>query len=186
LLVAGELLVADECAADCEERFVDVGAAVVAAREAALVVQPGERALDHPAFGSQSGAVLGRLLGCTAFGDSWRDPSGTQLAAVTGRVVGAVGEQRLGTETVVRADRRDTIDELDQLRDVVAVGGGERDRERQPVAAADQVVLAAFARAVDRRGPGLLAPPLARTCELSTTARDQSIWSRSSSSSNNT
>jgi hypothetical protein len=33
-----ELLVADECAADREEGFVDVGASVVAALEAAVLV----------------------------------------------------------------------------------------------------------------------------------------------------
>ena len=184
--MSGELLVADERAADREERFVDVGAPVVAAREAAVVVQPGEGALDDPALDSQAGAVLGWLLGAAAFGDPRRDASGAQFQAVTGRVVGAIREQRLGAEAAVRADRRDAIDELEQLGDVVAVRRGQRDRERQPVAAADQVVLAAFARAVDRRGAGLLAPPLARTCELSTTPRDQSIWPRSSSSSNST
>jgi hypothetical protein len=42
------LLVADEGGADGEEGFVDVGAAVVAAIEAAVLVHPGERALDHP------------------------------------------------------------------------------------------------------------------------------------------
>jgi hypothetical protein len=73
-----------------------------------------------------------------------------QLAKVTGRVVGAVSEQRLGAETIVRTDRRDTVDELEQLRDVVAVARRQRRGERHAVAAADQVVLTAFARAVDR------------------------------------
>ena len=184
--MSGELLVADEGAADREECFVDVGAPVVAAGEAALVVQPGDGAFDHPALGSQAGAVFGGMLGAAALGDPWRDATRPERCAVSAAVVGAVGQQRLGAEAVVRADRRDTVDELEQLGDVVAVPRRQRDRERQPVAAADQVVLAAFARAVDRRGPGLLAPPLARTCELSTTARDQAIWPRSSSSSNST
>ena len=184
--MSGELLLADEGAADREECFVDVGAPVVAAGEAALVVQPGDRAFDNPALDSESGAVLGWLLGAAAFGDSRRDAPGAQFAPVTGRVVGAIREQRFGAEATMRADRWDAVDELEQLRDVVAVRRCQGDRQRHAVAAADQVVLAAFARAVDRRGPGLLAPPLARTCELSTTARDQSIWPASSSSSNST
>lgn len=184
--MSGELLVADEGAADREECFVDVGAPVVAAGEAAVVVQPGDRALNDPALGPQTGAVFGWLLGAAAFGDPRRDPPRAQFAGVAGRVVGAIGQERLGPEAVVRADRWDTINELDQLGDVVAIRGRQRRGQRQPVAAADQVVLAAFARAVDRRGPGLLAPPLARTCELSTTALDQSIWPRSSSSSSST
>jgi hypothetical protein len=44
-----ELLVANEGASDGEEGFMDVGASVVAAIEAAMLVQPGDRALDHPA-----------------------------------------------------------------------------------------------------------------------------------------
>ena len=184
--MSGELLLADEGAADREECFVDVGATVVAAREAAVVVQPGDAAFDDPALDSEPGAVFGGLLGAAALGDPRRDAASAQFATVACRVVGAVGQQRLGAEAAVGANRWDTVDELEQLCYVVTVGGGQRDRQRDPVAAADQVVLAAFARAVDRRGAGLLAPPLARTCELSTTARDQSIWPASSSSSNST
>lgn len=40
---------ANEGASDGEEGFMDVGASVVAAIEAAMLVQPGDRALDHPA-----------------------------------------------------------------------------------------------------------------------------------------
>ncbi len=40
---------ADEGAADREEGFVDVGASVVATVQAAVLVQPGDRALDYPA-----------------------------------------------------------------------------------------------------------------------------------------
>ena len=54
---------ADQCAADRHECFVDVGAAVIAARESAMIVQPGERALDHPSLGAQAGAVRGLALG---------------------------------------------------------------------------------------------------------------------------
>ena len=184
--MSGDVLLADEGAADREERFVDVGAPVVAAGEAAVVVQPGEGALHDPALGSEPGAVLAGALGGTALGDLGHDSAGAQLGTVTLGVIRTVGEQRLRAELAVGADRRDAVDEVGQLGDVVAIGRGQRRRERDPVARADQVVFAALAAAVDWRGPGLLAPPLARTCELSTTARDQSIWPASSSSSNST
>jgi hypothetical protein len=45
-----ELLSADEGAADREEGFVDVGATV----QAAVAVQPGDRALDYPAVFAQT------------------------------------------------------------------------------------------------------------------------------------
>ena len=48
------MFVADEGAADGEEGFVDVGASVVAAVQAAVLVQPGDRSLDHPAFFAES------------------------------------------------------------------------------------------------------------------------------------
>lgn len=44
------MLVADEGAADDEEGFVDVLAAVVATIEAPVGVKPGDRALHYPAF----------------------------------------------------------------------------------------------------------------------------------------
>ena len=50
-------LEADEAAADREERFVDVVAAFVADAQAAVLVQPGDRALDDPALAAEPGAV---------------------------------------------------------------------------------------------------------------------------------
>lgn len=72
---------------------MDVGAAVIAAREAAVVVQPGEGALDDPALRPKPGPVLG-----VALGDLRRDPTVTQLGAMAAAVVGAVGEQHLRSE----------------------------------------------------------------------------------------
>ena len=74
---AGEGFEADEAAADFEERFVDVVAAFVADAEPAVLVQPGERALDDPALAAEPGAV--RTLG---LGDPGTDASGAQCAAV--------------------------------------------------------------------------------------------------------
>ena len=53
---------------------MDVGAALVAARKAPVVVKPGERALHDPALAAQPGAVL-----YLAFCDSGSDPTGAQL-----------------------------------------------------------------------------------------------------------
>ena len=54
-----ESAVADEAAAEGEEGFVDVGAAVVADEQPFELVQPGEGALDDPAVAAEAGAVLG-------------------------------------------------------------------------------------------------------------------------------
>jgi hypothetical protein len=60
--------VADDAAAECEERLVDVGAAVVADEQSFELVEPGEGALDHPAVAAESGAMLG-----LAPSDLWSD-----------------------------------------------------------------------------------------------------------------
>lgn len=168
-------------AGEGEHGFVDVGSAGVTACEVTVGVQPGDRALDNPPFAAQAGTVAGG-----AFGDLGGDPALPEFIAVLAAVVGSIGEQRFWSELAVAARRRDTIHELGELRDVVAVSTGQRDRQRGAVAVDDQVVLAAQTGAVDRGRAGLLAPPLARTCELSTTARDQSIWPASCSSSKST
>ena len=48
---------ADEAAAEGEERFVDLVAAVVADEQPFELMQPGEGALDHPAVAAEPGAV---------------------------------------------------------------------------------------------------------------------------------
>jgi hypothetical protein len=172
---------ADVGAGEGEHGFVDVGAAGVSAGEVAVGVQPGDRSLDHPAVASETGPVAG-----VAFGDVGCDPAFSQFAAVVLGIVGPVGVNAAWTELAVTACRWHAIHELEELRDVVAVGARQCDRERDAFPVDDYVVLAARTRAIDRRGAGLLAPPLARTCELSTTARDQSISPASCNSSSRT
>jgi len=172
---------ADQGAADREEGFVNVLTAVVAAFKTPVLVQPGDRALDHPSFSAEPGAVAG-----FAFGDPWRDPSLSEFLAVFAAVVGAIGEQHLGPELAVPAGRWDPVYQRHELGDVVAVRRCERRGQRCALTIADHVVLGARPTAIDRGGPSLPAPPLARTCELSTTALDQSSSPASCNSSNST
>jgi hypothetical protein len=69
--------------------------------------------------------------------------------AVALAVVGAVGEHLLGAELAITAPRRHTVHEREQLGDVMTVCRGHGRGERDPVAAADQVMLAARPGAVD-------------------------------------
>jgi hypothetical protein len=55
--------VADEAAAEREERLVDLRPAVVADEQPLEVMEPGEGALDHPAGAAEPGAVLGLATG---------------------------------------------------------------------------------------------------------------------------
>jgi hypothetical protein len=133
---------ADEAAADREEGFVDVVAALVADAEAAVLVEPGDRALDHPALLSESGAVW--ALGP---GDLRLDVPAAQLAPTLACVVGAVADEPLRSATRPSAPsthRWDRVHERNHLGDVVAVAGGQADRQRCAATAGDHVVLGAL------------------------------------------
>ncbi len=80
-----------------------------------------------------------------------------QLTAVLVVVVAAVGDEAVGSlagPADLAADGGDAVDEGQQLGDVVAVAGGQRDGQRDAVAVDQQAVLGAQAGAVNRRGPG--------------------------------
>lgn len=91
-------MVADQRAANREEGFVDVVPAVVASLKASVLVQPGDRVLDHPAIFAKP-----RAVGRVAFGDSRCDAALAERLAVLAAVVGAVGEQDLRSELAVAA-----------------------------------------------------------------------------------
>jgi hypothetical protein len=152
---------------------MDVGAAFGADAEASVLVKPGDGALDDPAFFAESGAVLGALSG-----DRGADAAGSELAAVAARLVGAVAKQPFGATTrpaSFAAHWRDSVDQRQQLEDVVPVPAVEGERERGAASAGQRMVLGTAPGAVNRAWSRLLAPPTARTCELSITAPDQSI-----------
>jgi hypothetical protein len=131
--------VADQCAGELEQAEVDVGAALVAGAQAFEGVQPGEAAFDDPADLAQPGAMRG-----AAAGDAWGDAALAQQAPVLVEVVAAVGEQlaRLASRPPTQpTDRRDRVDQSQQLGDIVAVAAGQRDRERDAMGVDDQVVL---------------------------------------------
>lgn len=127
---------------------MDVGAALIAGAQPLEGVQPGEAALDHPALLAQAGAV-----GDAAAGDPRGDPAGAELTAVDVVVIAAVGDQlarSAARPATAAADRGDGVDQRNELRDVVAIAAGQRDRQRDAAGLADQVVLGAGPAAVDR------------------------------------
>jgi hypothetical protein len=76
-------------------------------------------------------------------------------------VVAAVGKQRLRSAARSAGPtphRRHALEQLQQLRDVVAVGRGQRPGEREPAAVYEQVMLAARPSSVNRAGTRLRAP----------------------------
>ena len=152
---------ADEAAAEREECFVNVATAVVADEQPFELVQPGEGALDDPAVAAEPGAVRG-LAAC----DLGFDPAPSELATVAVVVVAAVGRHSLGPSpwsADLAAHRRDTIDERDQLGDVVAVAARERPGERDPGGIDQEVMLRPVSGSVNRARARLGAPFFACT-----------------------
>jgi hypothetical protein len=64
---SGQVALADDGGAECEEGFVEGAVAFVAGSEAAEVVQPGEGSFDDPADFAEAGAVLGGAAGDERF-----------------------------------------------------------------------------------------------------------------------
>jgi hypothetical protein len=135
---------------------VDVVAAIGADEESAAVVEPGEGALHDPTVATEPGTVCG----LTARDDGF-DATAPDEAAVFVVVVAAVGDQRARSSSRAAdpaADGRHPVEQLEQLRDVVAVAAGERPGERDPAAVYEQVVLATGSAAINRARAGLGAP----------------------------
>jgi hypothetical protein len=135
---------------------VDVVAAVGADQESAAVVEPGEGAFDNPAVAAEAGAVLG-----LAASDHGLDAALPDEASVLVVVVASVGEQRPGPSSGsadAATDGRHSVEQFEELGDVVAVAAGERPGERDAAAVYEEVMLAAAAAPVDRTGTSFGAP----------------------------
>jgi hypothetical protein len=66
-----------------------------------------------------------------------------ELFAVTLKIVRSVGIQAPRSELAAAAGRRDKVYELGELRDVVAVGSRQRERQQCAIATDNHMVLAA-------------------------------------------
>ena len=136
-------------------------------------MQPGEGALDDPAEAAEAGAVL-----CLAAGDDWLDPPLSELPAVAVVVVAAIADKLVGSAARSPDDAahgRHTVDQRDQLSDVVAVTAGEREGKRDTALVDQEVVFRAQPSTVNRARARLGAPFFACTWLESTTARAHSI-----------
>ena len=140
---------------------MDLVAAVVADEQTFELVQPGEGAFDDPAVAAESGAVTGaaaRDFGC--------DAAAAKLATMALVVVAAVGGQPLGPSAWpadLAAHRRHTVDQRDQLSDVMAVAAGDRPGKRDPRRVYEKVMLRAVSGSINRARARLGAPFFACT-----------------------
>jgi len=130
---------------------------------------------DKPASDAKSAAML-----CAPLRDLRFDPALSQRATMWFRVVTAVALHSLRfllRPAASAADRRDRVDEGNELSDVVDVRGSQDRREGNPLAISDDMMLRARLAPIGGIRARFFPPCTARIDELSTMARDQSILS---------
>src|SRR5437762_12480039 len=135
-------------------------------------MQPGEGALDDPADAAEPGAVLG-LTACDLGGDA----AAAGFAPVLVVVVAAIGDDTAGSLSRppdLAAHRRHSLDQRDQLRDVVAVSARNGPGEWDPGCVYEKVMLGAVSGSINRARARRGAPFFACTWLESATARAHS------------
>ena len=150
-----------------------VGALLVPHAKSAKLVEPGESSFDNPAPFPQSTAVF-----CISLCQEGPDPATPQTVADCLGIVSAIAYEAVGTPawtSTFALQRRNSIDEYQGLLGVMAIGSGQMDCKRNSSAIADDMTLAAPLGSISGVTACLRTPKTARTEQLSTTARDQSI-----------
>jgi hypothetical protein len=151
---------------------MDVIADFPADAQAPEPVQQREALLDHPSVHAQPGAVF---LSSTR--DERCDALGSHQLAILVMVIATIGVDRvwaLAWTPRPATHRGDRLNQGHELSDVVAVAAGQRDLQRDTVRFGDQMMLRASSGTVDRARSGFGPPFMARRCEPSITALDQS------------
>ena len=145
---------------------MDIGSAFVADREPSESVQPGDRALNHPAADPEAAAVRR-----PSPREDWRDAPSPEAIPVWLRVVAAVALQGAGLlagtpASAAHGGKRG--DERIELRDVVDVGRRYLRDERDAARIGDEVVFGALLAAIGWVRSSFFPPRTARTDPLST------------------
>lgn len=163
---------------------MNIATAIEANAKPTEIVEPQVSSFNHPAVFAQTGAMFS-----SAPCDHRPDATITQALAMYVRVVAAIGVNafRLAQRSATRApDRRDGIDQRQQLGDVVTVRAGQYHADRHPVCVYEDVVLRTWARTIREVRPSFSPAPTAHTDDESTAAYERSNCpdSRNLSSSN--
>jgi hypothetical protein len=156
---------------------VNVGATLKANAETTKVVEPCVSTLDRPAKFAEAAAVLGPAL-C----DHRFDAAFAKFGAMLFGVVAAIGVNDFGflkRPATYTANRRNGINERQQLSDVVAVRAGRDGTDGDAIRIDEDVMFGTGSRAIRGVRASFSAAPTARTDEESTAAREKSSWAAS-------
>ncbi|VWC35631.1 transposase Tn3 family protein [Burkholderia lata] len=138
-------------------------------------MQPDMRAFYDPAIFSKAAAVFS-----AASGDHRLDTANAQRRSMWLGVVTAIGVDHARPLQLVAsqsANRRNRIDQRQQLRDVVDLRTGQDCGERGTAGISDNVTLGTGSRTIGRVWSSFWLAPTARIDNESTAARQKSIWS---------
>jgi hypothetical protein len=156
-----DLVESDEGGSEAGEGLVDVGASLVADRQAAEAVEPSVCALHHPPVPAQPLAAVD-----AAARDARHNPTRSTLMSARSGVVGFVGVQLVGSPSrpspSAVAQGRDGIEGRRHHHAVVPVGPTQADAERRAAGIGDEVAFRARLAPVRRvRAGGLSGIPCA-------------------------
>ncbi len=156
---------------------MDIGSSFIADREATIAVEPGQRALDHPAMPTEPFAGVDALAG-----DTDPDVTTVQRLAAAGGVIPFIGMQlgrALTPPPVGLLDGWDSIEQFLEDDGVVAVRSSQQRGERATAALDHTMALRPRFAAIRGIRTDEVAPLLAGMLAASNEARLQSIWSAS-------
>jgi hypothetical protein len=151
---------------------VNVGATLKANAKTTKVVEPCVSTLDHPAKFAETTAVLGPAL-C----DHRLNAAFAKFPAMWLRVVAAIGVNDFGLPkrpATYTANRRNGIDERQQLGDVVAVRAAQDGTDGDAIRIDEDVMFGTGSRAIRGVRASFSPAPTARTDDESTAAREKS------------
>jgi hypothetical protein len=153
---------------------MDVGSFLVTDAQSPNLIEPSERPLDDPTPSAQSASMFD-----VALREPRHDAAGTQTSPDCLRVIATVAQQTIRTmarSPSLALQGWNGINQCEGLLRIIAIGARELDGERNTKTVANQMTLAAEFGPVGRIRTCLRPPKTARTEQLSTTARDHSIW----------
>lgn len=156
---------------------MNLGLSFIADPKPPILVQPRQRSFHDPTVEAQAAAMFGPALAQNRF-----DPTSSQGLAVGLGVVAPISLHSVGLaprSAPLSSHRRNGLYQRKELCHIVGVGGGQEGGEGDALRVGDEMMLTARFAPIRGVWAGFAPPKRARTDALSTTARDQSIWSAS-------
>lgn len=154
---------------------MNIGSSFKAGSKSAELVEPSQGSLDDPTRLAEAASVR-----CIAMRQDRLDSSNPQLVFMIFRSISSVSLHSvwpLAWPSWFSGDRRNGVDQRQEFGDVMSIRRSDRRREWNSLRIGNHVMLAPWFAAIGRVWADFWPPRTARTEALSTTARDQSIWS---------